>query len=510
MDTNHQHHFSHQLQHAEHEQMLYSTQPFETVYPSNHSITNQQDATYTNVFHPWPNPSSPQTMNHQPQTNMIFNHNPTKLDFGDSNGLVCSHQDPVNLWRQAHNTTTNNNNNNDNNHDNMHHQQSPFEHAPTMAYPSYYQANGNSNFEPNYITYYGTNGDLTINNHFHQAPSEHHNHNPNTDNEQHNQQTHNATTTTYYNQYQHHAKSPVSQSTSTNPVNNQQRYRSMSQAGQPPPSTYRYPDEALNASEPVYSDPPIISGELGLLHAPPSNHFHVNRPSRQAMQIYNHNSFHLQSNSDHFSRSPNFSLDSNHNNINNHDDNVKTYHSRHSTLGYTNSHATSSSVSMSTPDDRHESQSVVGLEPSISTNDTSVCSGASTSDVNSSDEDHGSEAANNQASTRTKNIYRERPIDKKCKLDKRINEGLKKSLSLKTRALTASRNQAATTANKINICNICGRNYARPSTLKTHLRTHTNERPFRCEVCQKTFSQAANLTAHQRVHTGKLCSNEHE
>lgn len=55
---------------------------------------------------------------------------------------------------------------------------------------------------------------------------------------------------------------------------------------------------------------------------------------------------------------------------------------------------------------------------------------------------------------------------------------------------------------RTNQCAVCGRNYARPSTLKTHLRTHTNERPFKCDVCHKTFSQAANLTAHQRVHTG--------
>ncbi|KAG9509482.1 Protein glass, partial [Fragariocoptes setiger] len=31
----------------------------------------------------------------------------------------------------------------------------------------------------------------------------------------------------------------------------------------------------------------------------------------------------------------------------------------------------------------------------------------------------------------------------------------------------------------MNVCNICGRDYARPSTLKTHMRTHTNERPYR-------------------------------
>lgn len=64
--------------------------------------------------------------------------------------------------------------------------------------------------------------------------------------------------------------------------------------------------------------------------------------------------------------------------------------------------------------------------------------------------------------------------------------------------------KSATTApQRINHCDICGRNYARPSTLKTHLRTHTNERPYKCKICGKTFSQAANLTAHQRVHTGE-------
>ncbi|XP_070535725.1 uncharacterized protein [Ptychodera flava] len=60
-----------------------------------------------------------------------------------------------------------------------------------------------------------------------------------------------------------------------------------------------------------------------------------------------------------------------------------------------------------------------------------------------------------------------------------------------------------TTRHGKNQCNICDKTYARPSTLRIHLRTHSDEQPYQCQTCAKTFSQAANLTAHMRTHSGE-------
>lgn len=52
-------------------------------------------------------------------------------------------------------------------------------------------------------------------------------------------------------------------------------------------------------------------------------------------------------------------------------------------------------------------------------------------------------------------------------------------------------------------CSLCSKRFTRAYNMRSHLRTHTDERPFTCTICGKEFIRRHDCKRHERLHSSE-------
>ena len=52
-------------------------------------------------------------------------------------------------------------------------------------------------------------------------------------------------------------------------------------------------------------------------------------------------------------------------------------------------------------------------------------------------------------------------------------------------------------------CDVCEKRFTSIWYLQSHMRIHTNEKPYECEVCERCFRESSTLKVHMRIHTNE-------